>query len=80
MKRTESRMSSTSDTPKGSPVTPLTLEYALALLQLKELPGGKDQEEFFLEAMQDLIVQNGEEWIRKNRGRLVEELKMLAEF
>ena len=58
----------------------MTLERALALLDLKEAPGGKDQEAFLLQATAELAAQHGEDWIREHRHRLVSKLEYLADF
>lgn len=80
MKKTENQMSSTSNTPMDSPGTPMTLERALALHGLKEVPGGKDQEAFLVQSTAELVAQHGEDWIREHRHRLVTELEYLADF
>lgn len=78
MEKQEGQISSNS--LKDSQQTPLTLEHALSLLNLTELPGGNYLEAFFLKSTARLIAQNGEDWVRGNRVRLVEELEILANF
>lgn len=60
----------------------ITLERALELHGLKELPKGWLESEipFFLRSTQELIDQYGEDWIKQNQVRLREELEILANF
>jgi hypothetical protein len=56
----------------------MTLEHALALLGLKEAPGGKDQEVFVVEGTARMAAQHGEDWIRANKRHLVASLEYIA--
>jgi hypothetical protein len=58
----------------------MTLGRVLGLLDLKEVPGGKDQEAFLVQATAELVAQHGEDWNREHRHRLVSELEYLADF
>lgn len=78
MEKTEPPTSSASNNPKDSPETPMTLEHALKLLGLEEAPGGKDQEGFLVQSTARMAAEHGEEWIKRSRRRLVNELEYLA--
>jgi hypothetical protein len=58
----------------------LSLEEALALLGLKDVPGGEADEGLILSGTNQLMRKYGVDWIKANRVRLVEELQILAEF
>lgn len=58
----------------------LSLEEALALLGLKDVPGGEADEGLILSGTNQLMREYGVDWIKANRVRLVEELQILAEF
>lgn len=80
MSKREPPTSSTSNIPKDSPETLMTLERALNLLGIEGAPGGKDQEAFIVRGMTKLVARHGEEWIKQNRRRLVDELYYLADI
>ncbi|WP_094606920.1 hypothetical protein SPSIL_047610 [Sporomusa silvacetica DSM 10669] len=56
----------------------LTLSYLLQLLEIDSLPGGQLLETFVLRSAAGLIQEHGEDWIREQRGRLVEELEFIT--
>ena len=58
----------------------LTLEHALKLLGVKTVPGGPENSGLMIGGMKSFIDRYGEDWVRKNRVRLVEELELLADF
>jgi len=58
---------------------PVTLEKAKELLQVKELPGTPQQIQKMLKFTEELMNRNGEEWITKNRRRLIEEWEFVIQ-
>ena len=56
----------------------LTVPYLLKLLEIDSLPGGQLLETFVLRSATGLINEHGEEWIREQRSRLVEELEFIT--
>jgi len=56
----------------------LTLPYLLQLLEIDSLPGGQLLETFVLRSATGLINEHGEDWIREQRSRLVEELEFIT--
>lgn len=52
---------------------PLTPEKAKELMKVQELPGTPEQIQEMLEVTEELINDHGEEWITKNRHRLLYE-------
>jgi len=54
----------------------LTLEKVKSLLGVKELPGSQWIVGQLIDSTEELIKENGEDWIRRNSDRLVEEWKM----
>jgi hypothetical protein len=59
---------------------PLTLEDALSLLEVKEVPGGPELSGLMIGGLQSFIERHGVDWVRQHRVRLVEELELLAEL
>jgi hypothetical protein len=57
----------------------LTVPYLLKLLEIDSLPGGKLLEAFALDSAARLIAEHGEDWIRKQRVRLVQELEYITQ-
>ncbi|SDF23537.1 hypothetical protein [Sporomusa acidovorans] len=55
----------------------ITLPRLLELLEIEELPGGRLLEAFVLSTATRLIEEHGEDWIREQRVRLVEELEYI---
>lgn len=78
MKNLAEGTSSRSNSPKTSPEPRLTLEDALKLLDLKEVPGGPEYSGIFLGGTQELLDSKGRDWIIKHRKGLVEEMNMVA--
>jgi len=78
MKRMEKDQLSTSNSLKTSQETQLTLEDALNLLGLKEVPGGPEYSGIMIGGLQDLLNSMGRDWIIKHRKGLVQELNMVA--
>ena len=79
MKNTEDQMFSSS-TPTDSQETQLSLQDALNLLGMKEVPGGEADAGLILSGTNRLMQTYGKDWIIANRVRLVEELQILAEL
>ena len=78
MKHTANAQSSSSNSPKTSQEPRLTLEDALKLLDLKEVPGGQEYSGIMIGGLEDLLKSMGRDWIIQHRKGLVEELKMVA--
>ncbi|MDR3570053.1 MAG: hypothetical protein P4L43_18675 [Syntrophobacteraceae bacterium] len=78
MKHTANDQSSFSNSPTTSQEARLTLEDALKLLDLTEVPGGPDYSGIFLGGTQRLLDSKGKDWVIKHRKGLVEEMKMVA--
>jgi len=57
----------------------LTVPYLLKLLEIDALPGGKLLEEFALDSATRLIAEHGEDWIKEQRVRLVQELEYIIQ-
>jgi len=57
----------------------LTISHLLELLEIDLLPGGTLLEEFALDSAGRLIAEHGEEWIREQRVRLVQELEYIIQ-
>ena len=60
--------------------TPLTLEHALDLLGLQSVPGGTENSGLLLSGLEPLVKRYGEDWVRQNKRRLVEEFEILIEL
>jgi hypothetical protein len=58
----------------------VSLQEALALLGLKEVPGGEADAGLIFSGMNRLIRTYGVDWVKANRVRLVEELEILKDF
>jgi hypothetical protein len=78
MKNTAEDQSSSSNSPKTSHETRLTLQDALKLLDLKEVPGGPEYSGIMIGGLERLIESKGKDWVIKHRKGLVEELNSVA--
>ena len=78
MIHTADATSYSSNSPKTSQEPRLTLDAALKLLDLKEVPGGQDYCGIFLGGTQRLIDSKGRDWVIKHRKGLVEEMMIVA--
>lgn len=58
----------------------VSLQEALDLLGLKEVPGGEADAALIFSGMNRLIRTYGVDWVKANRVRLVEELEILKDF
>ena len=65
-------MSTSSNMTKHSQETPMTLERVYDLLGTTEIPEVEEHQEFFLEAVQDMVERNGEDWMRQNKDYLLD--------
>ena len=52
---------------------PLTLQTVFKLLGTQNIPGSKQELEILCIRISELAELNGEEWIRKNRQKLIDE-------
>ena len=80
MKETTDQTISSSNTAKDNPETPMTLERALDLLGLSELPEGNLSTGQILCAMTRMEKRYGEAYMRKNRKYFQEELEYTQNF
>ena len=80
MRNTASEKSSSSNSPKDSPETLLTLEDALSLLGLEEAPFGSENYGILIGGTRSLLKSKGRDWIIKHTAGLVEELKAVADL
>ena len=52
---------------------PLTLEIVFKLLGTQNIPGSSKELEILCTRISELVELNGEDWIRQNRQRLIDE-------
>ncbi len=52
---------------------PLTLEIVFKLLGTQNIPGSPKELEILCARISELVELNGEDWIRKNRQKLIDE-------
>jgi hypothetical protein len=58
----------------------LTLQRALELLDLKEVPGGPDYSGILIGGLESLLKSHGEAWIVQHREGLIEEMQAVADL
>jgi hypothetical protein len=54
-------------------MNPLTLEIVFKLLGTQNIPGSPKEHEILCVRISELVELNGEDWIRKNRQKLIDE-------
>ena len=57
----------------------ITLERVAELLGVKEMPGNEWQKRELLDETEQMVKRHGEQWIRENRGRLLETWQMFVD-
>ena len=57
----------------------LTVPDLLKLLGIESLPGGNLLEAFAIDSATKLIAEHGEDWVREERVRLVQELEYITQ-
>jgi len=80
MTNTADQTSTSTNTPKGSPVTVKTFEDVLKLHGVERLEVDPWVQDLAINSTNKLLQEYGPEWISQNRVRLIEELELIDSF